>query len=99
MTPERSTAYGRVVRTLADMGPAKLHDLERQRIRAAADTLLFAAGHDAIAFDAIADMEHLARHLAETGRWSTERAVELADDVAACGPAFAADVPVLTEAA
>ena len=44
MTPDRSSAYGRVIKTLSDMGPSKLHDLERMRIRNAADTLLFAAG-------------------------------------------------------
>lgn len=98
MTPERSTAYGRVVKTLADMGAAKLHDGERARIRAAADTLLFAADHDGDACAALADMEHLARHLAETGRWTFERATQIADDVAACGPPLAVEAPVLTGA-
>ena len=94
MTSERSTAYGRVMKTLEDLGPAKLHDLERQRIRHAADVLLFAPDEDPAAFDAIADIEHLARHLAETGRWTSERAALLADDVADCGPAWGPSVPV-----
>ncbi len=99
MTPDRSSAYGRVVKTLDDMGPSKLLDLERMRIRNAADTLLFAAADDPVTMDAIADVEHLARHLIDTGRWTSERASALADDVAACGPALAEDVPVVEQAA
>ena len=94
MTPDRSTAYGRVMRTLADIGPAKLHDLERQRIRNAADTLLFSATHVPAACEALADMEHLSQALIDSGRWLTERAQELADDVAACGPSVV-EVPVV----
>ena len=99
MTPDRSSAYGRVIKTLDDMGPSKLLDLERMRIWNAADTLLFAAAGDEPALDAIADVEHLARHLIDTGRWSPDRASALADDVTACGPALAEDVPVVEQAA
>lgn len=99
MTPDRSSAYGRVIKTLDDMGPSKLHDLERMRIRAAADTLLFAASGDDAALEAIADVEHLTRHLIDTGRWLADRASVLADDVAACGPSLAEDVPVMEERA
>jgi hypothetical protein len=99
MTPERSSAYGRVIKTLDDMGPSKLHDLERMRIRNSADTLLFAAAADEAAMDAIADVEHLTRHLIDTGRWSAERASALSDDVAACGPVLSEDVPVAEQAA
>jgi hypothetical protein len=82
------------MKTLEDLGPAKLHDLERVRIRNAADTLLFAGHDDPAGFDAIADVEHLTRLLIETGRWLPERAAALADDVAHCGPALVDDVPV-----
>ena len=99
MTPDRSSAYGRVMKTLDEMGPSKLHDLEHMRIRNAADTLLFAPAEDPAAFDAIADVEHLTRHLIDTGRWLPERASALADDVAACGPSLAEDVPVVEQAA
>lgn len=99
MTPDRSSAYGRVIKTLDDMGPSKLLDLERMRIRNAADTLLFSAAGDDATLDAIADVEHLVRHLIDTGRWLPERASALADDVAACGPALAEDVPVAERAA
>lgn len=99
MTPDRSSAYGRVIKTLAELGPSKLHDLERVRIRSAADTLLFAAVADEAALDALADVEHLARHLIDTQRWLPERASELSDDVAACGPSLADDVVVAEQAA
>ena len=99
MTPDRSSAYGRVIKTLEDMGPSKLHDLERMRVRNAADTLLFAAAADVAALDAIADVELLTRHLIDTGRWSAERASELSDAVAACGPALSEDVPVAEQQA
>ena len=99
MTPDRSSAYGRVIRTLSELGPSKLLDLERMRIRNAADTLLFSAAGDQATMDAIADVEHLARHLIDTGRWLPDRAGALTDDVAACGPALAEDVPVIEQAA
>ena len=91
MTSERSLAYGRVMKTLEDLGPAKLHDLERQRVRNAADTLLFAPDEDPGAFDAVSDVERLVRDLIESGRWTAETAGRLADDVASCGPGFVDD--------
>jgi hypothetical protein len=85
MNSDRTQAYGRVVKTLGDLGPAKLLDSEQERIRDAADTLIFAASiEDAAA--ALADVDALAEHLAESGRWTEERARELAADVMACGP-------------
>jgi len=87
MNSERAQAYGRVVKTLEDMGAAKLQRDEEQRIRDAADTLLFCESPDAPgAREALSDMEALARHLYGTERWTEERARALADDVAACGP-------------
>ena len=41
MSPERSQAYRRVMKTLDDMGPSKLFDSEQQRVRYAADNLIF----------------------------------------------------------
>jgi hypothetical protein len=90
MTSERSLAYGRVMKTLEDLGPAKLHDLERERVRQAADTLLFAVPTDPGADEAVADIEHLASFLVESERWTPETAARLADDVVACGPGVAA---------
>jgi hypothetical protein len=85
MTAERTQAYGRVLRTLEDLGPAKLQESEQQRIRDAADTLIFAATLEE-ARAALADIDALAEHLAAAGRWSRERAAELAQDILACGP-------------
>ena len=93
MTPERSAAYARVMKTLDDMGPAKLHDLERQRVRNAADALLFATPTDLLALDAMTDVERLTRHLCDAGRWTTDSAQRLADDVASCGPSWLDDLP------
>jgi hypothetical protein len=85
MNSDRTQAYGRVVKTLGDLGPAKLLDSEQQRIREAADTLIFAASSEEAAA-AVADVEALTEHLAASGRWTEERARELAGDVTACGP-------------
>ena len=86
MTSERTQSYSRVVRTLDDLGPTKLQADEQQRIRDAADTLIFCAGVDADERAAIADVEALVAHLAESGRWTAERATELRDDILGCGP-------------
>ena len=86
MTSERTQAYGRIVKTLEDLGPAKLLPSEQERIREAADTLIFASGPDDDVIRAVEDVRALADHLAESGRWTDERAAELIDDVAATGP-------------
>jgi hypothetical protein len=76
------------MRTLDDIGPAKLHAAEREEIRAAADTLFFAEdlGADADARDAVSNITRLARSLVDSGRWLDESARELLSDVLACGP-------------
>jgi hypothetical protein len=86
-TSERSQAYGRVVRTLQNLGPAKLLAHEQDIIREAADTLLFTQDPpaDADAGEAVAAIEAVASHLVETDRWTAERAALLVDDVLACG--------------
>jgi polyhydroxyalkanoate synthesis regulator phasin len=85
MTSERTQAYGRVLRTLEDVGPTKLHETEQQRIRDAADTLIFASTLDE-ARAALEDVDALAEHLVTTGRWGDERADQLVQDLLACGP-------------
>jgi hypothetical protein len=85
MTSERTRAYGRVVKTLDDIGPAKLQPFEQQRIREAADTLIFAVDAEE-ARTAIEDVEALGAHLVASGRWTAERAQQLVDDLTACGP-------------
>jgi hypothetical protein len=85
MTSDRTQAYGRVVKTLEDIGPSKLQPAELERIREAADTLIFAAGADE-ARTALEDVEALVEHLTATGRWTSERAEQLTHDLLACGP-------------
>ena len=85
MNSERTHAYGRVVKTLEDLGPAKLQPAEQDRIRDAADTLIFAADLEE-ARPALEDVDALAEHLVASGRWSDERAQQLIEDVLACGP-------------
>lgn len=88
MTSERSQAYGRVMRTLDDVGPAKLTELERDRVRVAADTLFFAEdlGSDGEARDAVSDVTALARHLVDSERWLDDSARRLLQDTLGCGP-------------
>lgn len=97
MSPERSDAYRRVMKTLEDMGPSKLLDAEQQRIRYAADNLIFSRdlSTDIEAQDALADVEGLCRALVDSGRWEESSATRLADDVFQCGPV----VPAILQAA
>lgn len=76
------------MRTLDDMGPAKLHEAEAAEIRAAADTLFFAEdlGVDVDARDAVTLITKLARDLVDSGRWLDESARPLLADVLGCGP-------------
>jgi hypothetical protein len=89
MSPERSNAYRRVMKTLEDIGPSKLLDDEQQRIRYAADNLIFSSDleTDIEAQGALADVEGLCRALFESGRWEEVSANRLADDLYQCGPA------------
>ena len=88
MNTERTQAYGRVVKTLEDLGPAKLQPAELDRVREAADTLIFASGVDETR-EAMADVDVLVEHLVASDRWSEERAKQLVDDLLACGPVTA----------
>ena len=85
MTSERTQAYGRVIRTLEDVGPTKLHADEQERIRESADTLIFAATAGEVR-GTLEEIDALAEHLVVTGRWTEERAAELVQDLVACGP-------------
>lgn len=87
MTSERAQAYGRVMRILAEVGPSKLQPAEQERIRDAADALLFAeAEQHEVTDTAVADIEELAGHLVASDRWTQERSDELIAAVTACGP-------------
>lgn len=99
MTGPRANAYGRVIRTVRDLGAAKLLASEQARIRHVADALLFCADvvQDSAARAAVLDIHMLCDHLVESGRWTSERAGKLTDDVWACGPGLAS-VPVTAAA-
>lgn len=88
MNTERTQAYGRVVKTLEDLGPTKLQPAELERVRDAADTLIFASGIDETR-EAMADIDSLTEHLVASDRWSDERAKQLVEDLLACGPVTA----------
>ena len=76
------------MRILDDMGPAKLHESEREEIRAVADTLFFAEdlGADAEAREAVTRITKLARNLVDSERWLDDSARALLADVLGCGP-------------
>ena len=88
MTPDRARAYGRVVKTVSELGPTKLLPAERDRIRTAADLLVFAHDleRDLEARDALLDADALCRHLVDSGRWESAMADQLADHLFACAP-------------
>ena len=87
MTSARAQAYGRIVATIEDLGATKLQAPEVERIRQAADTLLFSETMDAAgAREAIDDVEALTALLVASERWTIERANRLFDDIAECGP-------------
>jgi hypothetical protein len=88
MNAERAQAYRRVIRTLQDMGPAKLHAGEQARIRHAADELLFSPDRDDLGtIDALRDVGDLCLSLVESDRWAEPTAQRLIESVMACGPA------------
>jgi hypothetical protein len=90
MTRPRARAYARVMKTLREVGPAKLLPAEQERIRRAADARVFSSSlaTDESARAAFIDVDALCEHLIESGRWSVERAVDLATDLWVCGPAL-----------
>lgn len=86
MSPKRSHAYGRVMHTLDELGPSKLLREEQDRIRYAADNLIFSgdqAGDETTA--ALADALQLCEALVQSGRWEQVTAARVEDDISACG--------------
>ena len=88
MSPERTQAYGRVMHTLNELGPSKLLADEQERIREAADTLIFSADliEDPATVEALGHIETLCAALVESGRWTEITAARLAKDLRECGP-------------
>lgn len=88
MSPERTQAYRRVMRTLEELGPSKLLDAEQDRIRHDADNLIFSSSldEDGAARQALLDVDELCRALVDSGRWEPVTAQRLASDLRGCGP-------------
>jgi hypothetical protein len=88
MNAERAQAYGRVMKTLSDMGPSKLQPRERDLVRETADAMLFADGaeQDAHAVMAMRALQQMAENLVESERWLFESADRLLRDIEECGP-------------
>jgi hypothetical protein len=92
VTSRRAEAYGRVIRILGGPDGEELRPEEVERIRMAADSLLFCEDVelDSDARDAADEIADLAVELVESGRWDEDTAEALVSDVLACGPvAFA----------
>ena len=94
MNAERTDAYRRVMQTLNQLGPSKLLDSEQERIRLAADTLIFSPNliDEPAAREALDDVECLCRALVESGRWQQITASRLVGDVFECGPGHPAEL-------
>jgi hypothetical protein len=88
MSPERTHAYRRVLQTLDELGPSKLQTGEQDRIRDAADSLIFCADlhMDSAAQDALSDTRMLLDGLVDSGRWEQVTADRLAEHIRGCGP-------------
>ena len=88
MTENRAAAYGRIVQTLRDLGPAKLWPAEVECVREAADTLLFCDDlvTDPAATSALDHAAMLVQKLIDAERWTVESGRRLLDDIWACGP-------------
>jgi hypothetical protein len=86
VTEDRAQSYGRLMNLLRHVGPSKLQPDEQERLRDAADTLVLAGTRDAATEDAMADVDRLAGHLVDSGRWELEAAERLVAAVTACGP-------------
>ena len=94
MSPERTLAYRRVMKTLKELGPSKLLDPEQDRVRHAADNLIFSVNlaQDVAAREAVGDVERLCHALTESGRWERVTADRLVNDIIACGPGHPAEL-------
>jgi hypothetical protein len=79
--------------TIDQLGASKLLEAEQQRIRYAADNLIFSTdlGEDVAASEALEDVGRLCRSLVDCGRWEAVTADRLARDLMACGPSRPAE--------
>jgi hypothetical protein len=88
VTPERSQAYGRLMKTIAATGEGALDPAEQAVLREAGDALFFCEdlALDDDARDALARVSDLAGQLVGAERWDPELAERVMEDLEACGP-------------
>jgi hypothetical protein len=82
------------MKTLKELGPSKLLDAEQERVRHAADNLIFSVNlaRDVAAREALDDVERLSHALTDSGRWEQVTADRLVNDICACGPVRPAEL-------
>jgi uncharacterized protein YqfB (UPF0267 family) len=88
MTSDRAQAYGRVMKTIRDLGESKLHADEQQMVREAADALFFCEdlAAEPATREALRSFHGLVDRLVESDRTTPETAARLTADVEGCGP-------------
>ena len=88
MTPERSQAYGRLMKTVSASGEGALEPAEQAILREAADALFFCEDItlDDDASQALARVSDLAGQLVGAERWEPDLAERVMEDLEACGP-------------
>lgn len=88
VTPERSQAYGRLMKVIALEGDAALEPAEQEVLREAGDALFFCEdiALDDDARDALSRVSDLAGQLVGAERWDPELAEQVLHDLEDCGP-------------
>jgi hypothetical protein len=88
VTPERSQAYGRLMRAISVTDDAALEPAEQEILREAGDALFFCEdiALDDDARDALARVSDLTGQLVGAERWDPELAEQVLRDLEACGP-------------
>jgi hypothetical protein len=88
VTPERSKAYGRLMKVVSANGEIALQPAEQEILREAADAMFFCEdiALDDDARDALARVSDLAGQLVGSERWDPELAEQVMEDLEACGP-------------
>ena len=88
MTPERSKAYGRLMKVISATGEGALEPAEQEVLREAADAMFFCEdiALDDDARDALASVSDLTGQLVGAERWDPELAEQVLQDLESCGP-------------
>jgi hypothetical protein len=88
MTPERSQAYGRLMKAVTATGEGSLEPAEQETLREAADALFFCEdiALDDDARESLARVSDLTGQLVGAERWDPEFAEQVMQDLEACGP-------------